>query len=196
MDPFHCLVQSHHSLESSRAKHSDFRAPVSPSVVMEGKTCLCQPCVPVGSETSACLVFLESSSRAAPLQGSWPGWGRPQGRWHCVPGPFVTVGTVGRNVAVCHRALCNTAGWVLVATVSRGGNGTGWCCKEALCSHLVPCCPQTLTIFFPCALRDRSRWDRGETLQHGLEKKEDAEPDIPLTTRPTLTSHPLRAWQT
>lgn len=77
---------------------------------MEGKTCLCQPCVPVGSETSACLVFLESSSRAAPLQGSWPGWGRPQGRWHCVPGPFVTVGTVGRNVAVCHRALCNTPG--------------------------------------------------------------------------------------
>lgn len=33
-------------------------------------------------------------------------------------------------------------------------------------------------------------------MQYGLEKKEDANPDITLTTWPTLTSHSLRAWQT
>lgn len=95
--------------------------------------------------------------------------GTVEGTWLRVTGPFDTQ--------------------LLVATVFRGGNGTEWCCREALCSHLVPCCPQALTIFFPCALRDKSWWDKGETFQHGQEKKEVANPDITLTTQPTLISH-------
>lgn len=85
--------------------------------------------------------------------------------------------------------------WLLVASVQRrqryrvvlqGGP------VQPACSLLSP----GFNNFFPCALRDRSRWDKEETFQHGQEKKEVANPDITLNTRPTLISHRLRAWQT
>uniref|UniRef100_A0A8C0U4A2 Maestro heat-like repeat-containing protein family member 7 n=1 Tax=Cyanistes caeruleus TaxID=156563 RepID=A0A8C0U4A2_CYACU len=88
------------------------------------------------------------------------GWGRPQGMWQWVP--FVTVGAIERNLAMCHRALCNTITiQLLLASVQRRQQ------------H-----------------RDRSWWDKRGTFQHGLEK-EDANPDITRPTVIITPTHSM-----
>lgn len=90
VDPFHCLVEDHHPLESVKAEHSDFGAPLCPRVVMEGKNCLHQSCVPVGSgDISMSFIPVELLQSCTTVgQVGWAGGG---------PG----------HLALCARALCD-----------------------------------------------------------------------------------------
>lgn len=139
VDPFHCLVQDHHPLESVKAEHSDFGAPICPPRLWRVRKLSVPVVCPSGLRRHQRVFYsCRAPSELPHSRASWLGWGRPQGTWQCVQGPFMTVSTVEGTWL---RVTGPFDTQLLVATVFRGGNGTEWCCREALCSHLVPCCP-------------------------------------------------------